>query len=178
MVVSSTVATAMDAAVGAKKIVVNRVTEAVDLTKDVVQDSVTLTKSVMNSTVNTATDAANGAKELVTHRVTDAVNLTKGTVQDSVELTKSVVSSTVNTARLVAQGPKSPETSQGKKVKGKSSETVQEGIELTSFVRQMVASGVDAMLEKSEAMVDHYLPISDEELGKNRAQCFVFLSNN
>uniref|UniRef100_A0A8D2LSR7 Perilipin n=1 Tax=Varanus komodoensis TaxID=61221 RepID=A0A8D2LSR7_VARKO len=77
----------------------------IDLTKDIVQDSVALTKLVVNSTVNTAVNAASEAKGLVSHRVADVVNLSKGTVQDSVDLTK-----------MVTCGP------------------VQEGIEMTSLI--------------------------------------------
>ncbi|NXK89506.1 PLIN3 protein, partial [Formicarius rufipectus] len=56
---------------------------------------------------------------------------------------------------------------------------VQGGVELTrsavssgvstvvgSTVGQMVASGVGSVLEKSEELVDHYLPMTDEELAK------------
>ncbi|XP_063146989.1 perilipin-3-like [Candoia aspera] len=144
-VVSSTV----NAASGAKGIMSQRVAAAVDLTKDIVQDSITLTKSVVNSTVNTALNAANEAKELVTHRVADVVNLSKETVQDSVDLTKSVMSSTVNTARQV-----------------QSAGALQEGVEMASFFRQALASGVDAMLDKTEETVDYYLPMSEEELAQ------------
>ncbi|XP_039372078.1 perilipin-3-like isoform X2 [Mauremys reevesii] len=176
-VVSSTVNTAKEAACGAKDIVTNRVTEAVDLTRGTVQDSVELTKSVVSSTVNTAKEAACGAKDIVTNRVTEAVDLTRGTVQDSVELTKSVVSSTVNTAKEAACGAKDIVTSKVNTVVGRSREAVQDGVEMTSFMvtnslnkakaaGQLVASGVDAVLEKSEALVDHYLPMTNEELVK------------
>lgn len=39
-----------------------------------------------------------------------------------------------------------------------------------STVGQMVASGVGSMLEKSEELVDHYLPMTDEELGEDLIQ--------
>ncbi|KAM9112210.1 perilipin-3-like [Pangshura tecta] len=176
-VVSSTVNTAKQAACGAKDIVTNRVTEAVDLTRGTVQDSVELTKSVVSSTVNTAKQAACGAKDIVTNRVTEAVDLTRGTVQDSVELTKSVVSSTVNTAKQAACGAKDIVTNRVTEAVDLTRGTVQDGVEMTSFVvtnslnkakaaGQLVASGVDAVLEKSEALVDHYLPMTNEELVK------------
>ncbi|XP_061457431.1 perilipin-3-like isoform X3 [Rhineura floridana] len=160
-VISSTVSTAVSAASGAKQLVSHRVTEAVDLTKDIVQDSVNLTKSVMNSTFNTAVNAAHEARDLVSHRVADIVNLSKETAQESVDLTKSVVSSTVNTALQAAQGTKDLMTGQVR-----SCGAVQEGVEMTSFLRQALASGVDAMLGKTEEMVDHYLPMTNEELVK------------
>nr|XP_005281226.1 perilipin-3 isoform X3 [Chrysemys picta bellii] len=175
--VSTKVMSAVDAAYGAKDAVASRVAGAVDVTKDVVQDSVELTKSVVSSTVNTAKEAACGAKDIVTNRVTKAVDLTRGTVQDSVELTKSVVSSTVNTAKEAACGAKDIVTSKVNTVVGRSREAVQDGVEMTSFVvtnslnkakaaGQLVASGVDAVLEKSQALVDHYLPLTNEELVK------------
>ncbi|XP_008947476.1 PREDICTED: perilipin-3-like, partial [Merops nubicus] len=60
--VSTKVTSAMDAAceakAGAKDLVTNTVTEAVDLTKGAVQDGVEKTKSMVTSTVSTALDAA------------------------------------------------------------------------------------------------------------------------
>ncbi|CAI5798867.1 Uncharacterized protein PODLI_1B030851 [Podarcis lilfordi] len=156
-VICSTVNVAKDAASGAKQLWSNRVSEAVDLTKDIVQDSVNLTKSVVSSTVNTAVNAANEAKELVTHRVADVVNLGKETAQDSVDLTKSVV----NTALQAAQ-----ETRELVAGQVMTCGPVQEGIEMTSLLKQALSSGVDVMLGKTEDMVDYYLPMTDEELAK------------
>lgn len=61
----------------------------------------------------------------------------------------------------------------------KTMEAVHGGVEMTrsavnsgvntvmeSSVGQMVASSMDAMLGKSEELVDHYLPMTDEELGE------------
>uniref|UniRef100_K7FET6 Perilipin n=1 Tax=Pelodiscus sinensis TaxID=13735 RepID=K7FET6_PELSI len=96
------------------------------------------TKQMVSTTVMSAVDVAYGAKNAVASRVVGAVDATKDVVQESVELTKSVVSSTVNTANI-------------KKARA---------------AGQMVASGVDVVLEKSEALVDHYLPMTNEELVK------------
>uniref|UniRef100_A0A8C3QDF7 Perilipin n=1 Tax=Geospiza parvula TaxID=87175 RepID=A0A8C3QDF7_GEOPR len=85
--------------------------------------------------VRKAVGAAQGAKDLVANKVTEAVDLTKGAVQDSVEKTKSVVTSTVSTA-------------------------------LDAAVSQAVAGGVESVLGMSEGLVDHYLPMTEEELGK------------
>uniref|UniRef100_A0A8C8VJ17 Perilipin n=1 Tax=Pelusios castaneus TaxID=367368 RepID=A0A8C8VJ17_9SAUR len=172
--ISTTVMTAVEAAKGA---VASRVAGAVDVTKDVVQESVERTKSAVSSTVASAVDAAFSAKDMVTNSVADAVDLTRGAVQDSVQLTKSVVSSTVNTAKEAACGAKDVVTSKVNTAVGRSREAIQDGVEMTSFVvtnsiykakaaGQMVASGVDAVLEKSEELVDHYLPMTDEELAK------------
>ncbi|NWI63109.1 PLIN3 protein, partial [Todus mexicanus] len=62
--VSTKVTSAMDAACEARAAVADKVTEAVDLTKNVVGDSVKLTRSMVTSTVNSAVEAAQGAKDL------------------------------------------------------------------------------------------------------------------
>ncbi|TFK00155.1 Perilipin-3 [Platysternon megacephalum] len=135
------------------------------------------TKQMVSTKVMSAVDAAYGAKDAVASRVAGAVDVTKDVVQDSVELTKSVVSSTVNTAKEAACGAKDIVTSKVNTVVGRSREAVQDGVEMTSFVvtnslnkakaaGQLMASGVDVVLEKSEALVDHYLPMTNEELVK------------
>ncbi|NXR70086.1 PLIN3 protein, partial [Rhadina sibilatrix] len=98
------------------------------------------TKQLVSTKVTSAMDAASvgaaqGAKDLVANKVTEAVDLTKGAVQDSVEKTKSVVTSTVSTA-------------------------------LDAALSQAVAGGVESVLGMSEDLVDHYLPMTEEELGK------------
>nr|XP_056723615.1 perilipin-3-like [Euleptes europaea] len=185
-VMNSTVNSTKDATFGATDLVTHRVADIVNLTKGTVQDSVDLTKSVVTSTVNNARDVAFGATDLMTHRVADIVNLTKGTVQDSVSLTKLVVNSTVNTAKDVAFGAKDIVTSRMGDIINLTKGTVQDSMDLTKSVVsstvstalqaaqgtrdiQMVASRVDAMLDKSERMVDHFLPVTQEELGKKGA---------
>ncbi|XP_077644856.1 perilipin-3 [Lonchura striata] len=98
------------------------------------------TKQLVSTKVTSAMDAASvgaaqGAKDLVANKVTEAVDLTKEAVQDSVEKTKSVVTSTVSTA-------------------------------LDAALSQAVAGGVESVLGMSEDLVDHYLPMTEEELGK------------
>ncbi|NXO44767.1 PLIN3 protein, partial [Locustella ochotensis] len=98
------------------------------------------TKQLVSTKVTSAMDAAceakeAGAKDLVANKVTEAVDLTKGAVQDSVEKTKSVVTSTVSTA-------------------------------LDAALSQAVAGGVESVLGMSEDLVDHYLPMTEEELGR------------
>ncbi|KFQ17233.1 Perilipin-3, partial [Merops nubicus] len=56
--VSTKVTSAMDAACEAKAAMADKVTEAVDLTKNVVGDSVKMTRSMVTSTVNSAVEAA------------------------------------------------------------------------------------------------------------------------
>ncbi|NXN64784.1 PLIN3 protein, partial [Himantopus himantopus] len=107
--------------------------------KHIVEDSVELTKSAVASTITAAVGAAQGAKDLVTNTVTEAMDLTKGAVQDGVEKTKSLVTSTVNTALDAAYG---------------------------TIMSQAVAGGVESALGISEDLVDHYLPMTEEELGE------------
>ncbi|XP_006017551.1 perilipin-3 isoform X2 [Alligator sinensis] len=130
------------------------------------------TRQLVATTVMNAVDTA---KDAVASRVAGAVDLTKHVVQDSVELTKSVVSSTVNTALDAATGTKDTVTSKVNAAVGQGREAIQDGVEMTSFmvnssintakaVGNVVASGVDAVLWKSEELVDHYLPVTEEEL--------------
>ncbi|NXH59013.1 PLIN3 protein, partial [Rhabdornis inornatus] len=93
------------------------------------------TKQLVTTKVTSAMDAACEAKEAVADKVTEAVDLTKNVVGDSVKLTRSVVTSTVSSAVEAAQ------------------------------VSQAVAGGVESVLGMSEDLVDHYLPMTEEELG-------------
>ncbi|KAJ7414625.1 perilipin-3-like protein [Pitangus sulphuratus] len=172
--VASTIVNAVEAAQGAKELVASKVTEAVDVTKHMVEDSVDRTKSAVASTISAAVGAAQGAKDLVTHKVTEAVDLTKGAVQGGVEKTKSVVTSTVSTALDAACGTISSKISTALE---QSREALQEGVEMTNSVvtnsiskakavSQAVAGGVESVLEMSEDLVDHFLPMTEEELGK------------
>ncbi|NXP82369.1 PLIN3 protein, partial [Ramphastos sulfuratus] len=97
--------------------------------------------------------------------------------------TKQLVTSTVTGAKDVltstVAGAKDAVTSGMTGVVGMTKGAVQGSVELTksavssgvntvmgTTVGQMVASGVGSMLEKSEELVDHYLPMTDEELAK------------
>ncbi|NXB65619.1 PLIN3 protein, partial [Struthidea cinerea] len=94
------------------------------------------TKQLVSTKVTSAMDAACEAREAMADKVTEAVDLTKNVVGDSVKLTRSVVTSTVSSAVEAAQ------------------------------VSQAVAGGVETVLGMSEDLVDHYLPMTEEELGK------------
>ncbi|NWV18248.1 PLIN3 protein, partial [Origma solitaria] len=94
------------------------------------------TKQLVSTKVTSAMDAACEAREAMAEKVTEAVDLTKNVVGDSVKLTRSVVTSTVSNAVEAAQ------------------------------VSQAVAGGVESVLGMSEDLVDHYLPMTEEELGK------------
>ncbi|KFZ45490.1 Perilipin-3, partial [Antrostomus carolinensis] len=94
------------------------------------------TKQLVSTKVTSAMDAACEAKGAMADKVTEAVDLTKNVVGDSVKLTRSMVTSTVNSAVEAAQ------------------------------VSQAVAGGVESVLGISEDLVDHYLPMTEEELGE------------
>ncbi|NXI62709.1 PLIN3 protein, partial [Anseranas semipalmata] len=94
------------------------------------------TKQLVSTKVISAMDAACEAKEAMADKVTEAVDLTKNVVGDSVKLTRSMVTSSVSSAVEAAQ------------------------------VGQAVAGGVESVLGISEDLVDHYLPMTEEELGK------------
>ncbi|NXO14381.1 PLIN3 protein, partial [Oriolus oriolus] len=94
------------------------------------------TKQLVSTKVTSAMDAACEAREAMADKVTEAVDLTKNVVGDSVKLTRSVVTSTVSSAVEAAQ------------------------------VSQAVAGGVESVLGMSEDLVDQYLPMTEEELGK------------
>ncbi|XP_010000843.1 PREDICTED: perilipin-3-like [Chaetura pelagica] len=178
--VVSTIVNAVEAAQGAKDLVTNKVTEAVDLTKHMVEDSVELTKSTVVSTIVNAVEAAQGAKDLVTNKVTEAVDLTKHMVEDSVELTKSTVVSTIVNAVEAAQGAKDLVTNKVTEAVDLTKGAVQDSVEKTksvvtstvntaldaAYVSQAVAGGAESVLGMSEDLVDHYLPMAEEELGK------------
>lgn len=80
-----------------------------------------------------------GAKESVAHTITGVVGKTKEAMQESVEMTKSVVNGSINTV-------------------------------LGSRVVQLVSSGMDSALTKSETLVDQYLPLTEAELGKTNSR--------
>ncbi|NXG93290.1 PLIN3 protein, partial [Stercorarius parasiticus] len=94
------------------------------------------TKQLVSTKVTSAMDAACEAREAMADKVTEVVDLTKNVVGDSVKLTRSMVTSTVNSAVEAAQ------------------------------VSQAVAGGVESVLGLSEDVVDHYLPMTEEELGE------------
>ncbi|NWZ72081.1 PLIN3 protein, partial [Acrocephalus arundinaceus] len=99
--------------------------------------------------------------------------------QQIISDTKLLVTSTVTGAKDVLSnttvaGAKDAVTSRVTGVMDMTKGAVQGGVELTrsavssgvSTVGQMVASGVGSVLGKSEELVDHYLPMTDEELAK------------
>ncbi|NXE55379.1 PLIN3 protein, partial [Casuarius casuarius] len=99
--------------------------------------------------------------------------------KDSVGRTKSAVASTVTAAVGAAQGAKDLMTNTVTEAVDLTKEAVQDGVEktksmVTSTVNtalaktmgQAVAGGVESVLGTSEDLVDHYLPMTEEELGQ------------
>lgn len=85
-------------------------------------------------------------KVLVSSTITGAKDAVSNTVTGVVDMAKGAVHNSIEKTRNV----------------------VVEGVNtvMTSKVGQMVTTGVDNALNKSEEMVDHYLPLTEEELGK------------
>ncbi|XP_066422326.1 perilipin-3-like [Molothrus aeneus] len=139
--VSSTVAGAKDAVsstmAGAKDAVSNTVCGA----RDAVSNTMAGAKDAVSSTVTGAKDAVAGAKDAVSSTVTGAKDAVTSRVTGVMDMTKGAVQGGVEMTRSA----------------------VSSGV---STVGQMVASGVDSVLGKSEELVDHYLPMTDEELAK------------
>ncbi|NP_001384142.1 perilipin-2 isoform 3 [Gallus gallus] len=96
-------------------------------------------KGVVVGAREAVTTTVSGAKETVAHKITGVVGKTKEAVQDSVEITKSVVNGGINTV-------------------------------LGSRVVQMMSSGMDSALTKSETLVDQYLPLTEAELEREAAK--------
>lgn len=96
--------------------------------------------------VANAKDVVVGAREAVTITVTGAKDTVAHTITGVMDKTKEAVHDSVEMTKSVVNG---------------SINTV-----LGSRVVQMMSSGVDSALSRSETLVDHYLPLTEEELGK------------
>ncbi|XP_038632488.1 perilipin-3-like [Scyliorhinus canicula] len=85
-------------------------------------------------------------KELVSSTITGAKDAVSNTVTGVVDMAKGAVHGGIEKTKIA----------------------VAEGVNtvMASKVGQMVVTGVDSALNKSEEMVDHYLPMTEEELAK------------
>lgn len=97
-------------------------------------------------------------KQLVTSTVTGAKDVLTSTVAGAKDAVSSRVTGVMDMTKGAVQG--SVELTKSAVSSGVS--TV-----MGSAMGQMVVSGVGSVLEKSEELVDHYLPMTDEELGKD-----------
>ena len=88
-------------------------------------------------------------------------------VADTKELVSAGVTGARDVVSLTVNGAKGAVTSGVSGVVGLAKGAVQGGVNtlLGSRVGQLVATGMEAMLGKSEELVDHYLPMTDQELG-------------
>ncbi|XP_066576522.1 perilipin-2 isoform X2 [Amia ocellicauda] len=92
-------------------------------------------KDVVTGAKDAVAITVTGAKDTVSYTITGVVDKTRGAVQESMEMTKAMVNGSVNTV-------------------------------MGSRVVKMVSTGVDSALSTSESLVDHYLPLTEEELEK------------
>ncbi|XP_025890946.1 perilipin-3-like [Nothoprocta perdicaria] len=104
------------------------------------------TEKLISDTKQLVTSTVTGAKDVLTSTVAGAKDAVTSRVTGVMDVTKGAVQGSVELT-------KSAVTSGVSTVMG-------------SSVGQMVVSGVGSVLEKSESLVDHYLPMTDEELAK------------
>ncbi|OWK51478.1 Perilipin-3 [Lonchura striata] len=177
-VLTSTVAGAKDAVsstvAGAKDAVSSKVAGA----KDAVSSTVAGAKDAVSSTVAGAKDAVSskvaGAKDAVSSTVAGAKDAVSSTVAGAKDAVSSKVAGAKDAVSSTVAGAKDAVSSRVTGVMDMTRGAVQGGVELTrsavssgvSTVGQMVTSGVGSVLGKSEELVDHYLPMTDEELAK------------
>ncbi|KAJ1085250.1 hypothetical protein NDU88_005383 [Pleurodeles waltl] len=96
-------------------------------------------------------------KELVTSTVTGAKDAVSSTVNGAKDAVTTRMTGVVGAAKGAVQGS----VDMTKAVVTSSVNTV-----MASRVGQLVSSGVETVLGKSEELVDHYLPMTDEELAQ------------
>ncbi|XP_020649852.3 perilipin-3 [Pogona vitticeps] len=126
------------------------------------------TEKLISDTRDLVTSTVSGAKEALTSTVSGVVDKTKSAVSGGVEMTKSAVSGGMEMTKSAVSGGVEMTKSavSGGMEMTKSAVTSSINTVMGSSVGQMVTSGVDAVLGRSEELVDRYLPITDEELAK------------
>ncbi|NXW89741.1 PLIN2 protein, partial [Alopecoenas beccarii] len=113
---------------------------------DKIEERLPILNQPTDKVVANAKDAVVGAREAVATTVTGAKETVAHTITGVVGKTKEAVQDSVEMTKSVVNG---------------SINTV-----LGSRVVQMVSSGVDSALTKSETLVDQYLPLTEAELEK------------
>ncbi|XP_032941888.1 perilipin-2 isoform X2 [Catharus ustulatus] len=116
---------------------------------DKIEERLPILNQPTDKVVANAKDVVVGAREAVTTTVTGAKETVAYTITGVVGKTKEAVQDSVEMTKSVVNG---------------SINTV-----LGSRVVQMVSSGVDSALTKSETLVDQYLPLTEAELEKEAA---------
>uniref|UniRef100_A0A452UR95 Perilipin n=1 Tax=Ursus maritimus TaxID=29073 RepID=A0A452UR95_URSMA len=113
---------------------------------DRIEEKLPILNQPTNQVVANARGAMTGAKDAVTTTVTGAKDSVASTITGVVDKTKGAVTGSVEKTKSVVNG---------------SINTV-----LGSRVMQLVSSGVENALTKSELLVDQYLPLTEKELEK------------
>ncbi|XP_007950726.1 perilipin-2 [Orycteropus afer afer] len=113
---------------------------------DRIEEKLPILNQPTNQVVASAKGAVTGAKDAVTTAVTGAKDSMASTITGVVDKTKGAVTGSVERTKSVVNG---------------SINTV-----LGSRMMQLVNSGVENALTKSELLVDQYLPLTQEELEK------------
>ncbi|XP_057229451.1 perilipin-2 isoform X3 [Malurus melanocephalus] len=116
---------------------------------DKIEERLPILNQPTDKVVANAKDVVVGAREAVTTTVTGAKETVAHTITGVVGKTKEAVQDSVEMTKSVVNG---------------SINTV-----LGSRVVQMVSSGVDSALTKSETLVDQYFPLTEAELEKEAA---------
>ncbi|NXW38302.1 PLIN2 protein, partial [Phaetusa simplex] len=117
---------------------------------DKIEERLPILNQPTDKVVANAKDVVVGAREAVTTTVTGAKETVAHTITGVVGKTKEAVQDSVEMTKSVVNG---------------SINSV-----LGSRVVQMVSSGVDSALTKSETLVDQYLPLTEAELEKEAAK--------
>ncbi|XP_063214461.1 uncharacterized protein LOC134526473 [Chroicocephalus ridibundus] len=104
------------------------------------------TEKLISDTKQLVTSTVTGAKDVLTSTVAGAKDVVTSRVTGVMDMTKGAVQGSVELTKSAVSSGVS---------------TV-----MGSTVGQMVVSGMGSVLEKSEELVDHYLPMTDEELAK------------
>nr|XP_033775664.1 perilipin-2-like [Geotrypetes seraphini] len=111
---------------------------------DKVEEKLPILCQPTDKLIASATDMVCGAKETVTATVMSAKDAVALTITGVLDKTKGTVQGGMEITKTLVSG----------------------SIVLGSRMVQMVSTGVDAALTKSEALVDQCLPLSDEELAR------------
>nr|XP_033775610.1 perilipin-2-like [Geotrypetes seraphini] len=113
---------------------------------DKIEEKLPILYHPTDKVVANATDMVAGAKQAVAGTVTGAKDTITHTIIGVLDRTKGAVQESMEMTKAALSS---------------SMNTV-----LGSHMMQMVSAGVDAALTKSEALVDHYLPLTEDEAAK------------
>ncbi|KAM6463630.1 perilipin-3-like isoform 1-T2 [Liasis olivaceus] len=146
---------------------------------DKLEEKLPILQQPTDKIISDTKDLVTGAKEAVTSTVSGMVDKTKEVVQGGVEMTRSAVQGGVDMTRSAVQGGVDMTRSAVQGGVDMTRSAVQSGVDMTrsavssgvstvmeSSVAQMVSSNLNTVIGKSEELVDHYLPMTDEELAK------------